>query len=77
MTLVRGAGRRWFVGNSRWRVGAPANGRVGREWGLGIRIDKIECMSQLFVLFCPQMEGMKIGMDVAWLVASVLETRFV
>ncbi len=50
----------------------------GGTWGgqrVGFRIDKIEPVSQLLLLSAPN--GRKIGMDVAWLVGSLLETRFV
>jgi hypothetical protein len=50
----------------------------GGTWGgqrVGFRIDKIKSVSQLFWISAPN--GMKIGMDVAWVVESLLETRFV
>jgi len=50
----------------------------GGTWGgqrVGFRIDKIKSVTQLLLLSAPN--GMKIGMDVAWVVGSLLETRFV
>jgi len=45
----------------------------GDTWGgqrVGFRIDKIKPVSQLFGLSAPN--GMKIGMDVAWVVGSTV-----